>query len=96
MKRDILPIDSLGEQNHVLVFGTENHPVPIEAAEIGRRGQCGRRAMARDGDIREIKPAVDRRDPRIFDTEFFEARIGQETYVGHLRYRASIAATHDA
>ena len=74
MKRDILAIDSLGEQNHVFVLGTENHPVPIEAAEIGRRGQGGRRAMARDGDIGEKKPAVDRRDPRVFDSEFFQAR----------------------
>ena len=82
MKRDVLAIDSLREQDHVLVFRTENDPVAIEVAEIGRRGQRGRRAMARDRDISEEKPAVDRRDPRVFDSKFFQARVGQEPDVG--------------
>ena len=58
--------------------------MPIEALEVGRRGQRGSRAMTRDRDVREVITAVDRRDPRVFDAEFFEVRFGKKPHVGHL------------
>ena len=78
MRRHILPVDSLGEEHDVLVFGTEDHPVAIEAAEVGRRGQRGCRAMARDRDVGEVKPAVDRRDPWVLDAEFLQLESGRK------------------
>ncbi len=74
--------------------GQKMIPCRVEVAEVGRRGQCRRRPMARDRDIGEVIPIAERRDPRVLDPELLHRRIGQERDGRHLLDRPAIAAPH--
>ena len=95
VQRHELSPDFLREQHDVLVLGAEDDPVPLKVAEVGRRGQRRRRAMARDGDIREVIPAVQRRDPRVLDAEFLHLRVGQEPCFRRFLDGSPVAAPDD-
>ncbi len=77
------PPDRLREEDHILVLGTEDDPVPLKRAEVDRGRPASRRgAMPRHGHIREVEAAVQRGDPRVFDSELLELRLRAERDVG--------------
>ena len=79
MQRREGPADPLREQDHVLVLGAEDDPVPLERAEVGRGRQGRRRAVPRHGHVGEVEPAVERGDPRVLDAELLDLRLAGGT-----------------
>src|SRR6266436_5173369 len=69
MKRVILAANSLGKQNHVLVFWIENDSVPVERFEVLRGRQAGGDPVPRHRHVSDVEPVTNRRDARIFDAK---------------------------
>ena len=89
------PVDPLREQDHVLVLGTEEDPVPLERAEVGRRRQGRRRAMPRHGYVGKVEPAVERGDPRILNPELLSLCLRAEREARNFPHRPPVPAADD-
>src|SRR5271165_1338253 len=91
----VRPGDRLGKEDDVLVIAAEDSPLTREIAKIRSRGQSRRRPVARDRDVGEIVPTVERGDPWVLDTELFQLRSGNEADVCDLLYGPAITTEYD-
>src|SRR5213594_2809919 len=77
-QRDVLSVDSLREDDDVLVVWKEDHAAALESGEVAGRREARRDAPARDRHVRDVEGAFDERDTWVFDAVLLDVEVRRD------------------